>query len=177
MLRWIVYETRNLKNGRRYVGVHLQDGEEFDGYLGSGSVLLAAIAKYGKSSFARRTLHVCGSLDEAYAREREIVDAEWVASGETYNIKHGGLGGRGYKHTDESRRLISQRRTGRRHSEETRRKISEAGVDRRRDPAVRKRISDAMKIANLGRVHSPETRQRISNSMKAAWKEGRRNGP
>jgi group I intron endonuclease len=174
VLRWIVYETRNLKNDKRYVGVHLQDRDEFDGYLGSGSALLAAIAKYGKDGFERRTLHVCGSLEEAYAKEREIVNDEWVASSETYNLKHGGLGGVGYKHTEKTRRLISQKRAGRKHSEETRRKISEAGIDRRRDPAVRKRISDAMKIANLGRVHSPETRQRISNSMKAAWKEGRR---
>lgn len=174
MLHWIVYETRCLKNGRRYVGVHLQEGEDYDGYLGSGPVLLAAIAKYGESSFERRTLHVCNSIDEAYAREREIVNAEWVASAATYNVKQGGLGGRGYKHTVRARRLISRYRTGRRHTEETRRKISKAGFDRRQDPEVRRRISDAMKIANLGRALSPESRQRISDSMKAAWREGRR---
>jgi hypothetical protein len=44
----IVYKTTNLVNERFYIGVHKQEGIEFDGYLGSGKALQNAINKYGK---------------------------------------------------------------------------------------------------------------------------------
>lgn len=176
MLRWIVYETRCLTNGKRYVGVHLQEGEDFDGYLGSGTLLLAAIAKHGAEAFERRTLFVCGSLDEAYDREAEIVTEEWIKRDDTYNIKTGGKGGVGHRHTDESRERIRNYRRGRMHSPETKALLREKMRDTFRDPAVRKRISEAMKYANRGRVLSLETRRKISASMRKAWREGRHGG-
>ena len=176
MLRWLVYETRCLTNGKRYVGVHLQEGEDFDGYLGSGTALLAAIAKHGPEAFERRTLFACGSLDEAYDREAEIVTEEWIKRDDTYNIKTGGKGGFGHKHTDESKERLRNYRLGRPHSPETRELIRERMKDVHSDPTVRLRISEAMKYANRGRVVSLETRKKISESMKKAWREGRRGG-
>jgi len=175
-VRWIVYETRNLVSGKVYVGVHLQDGEDFDGYLGSGTALLAAIAKHGAESFERRTLFVCGSLDEAYTREAEVVTEEFCKREDTYNIKTGGRGGYGHRHTEESRQRLRDYRQGRTHSPETRELISARMRDIHLHPAVREKISVAMKYANRGRVLSKETRAKISESMKRAWREGRR-GP
>lgn len=90
---WIVYETTNKINGKKYVGVHKQDGDEFDGYLGSGKSLASAIGKYGRDNFERRTLHSFESEQEAYACEAEIVTEEWCKRTDNYNLKPGGFGG------------------------------------------------------------------------------------
>lgn len=176
-MQWIVYETLCLANGKRYVGVHLQAGEDFDGYLGSGTALRAAVAVHGPESFERRTLAVCGSIDEAYAREAEIVTEEWVARTDTYNCKTGGRGGYGHRHTKESRERIRNFRLGRRHTPETRELIGQRLRVVHRSPGFRARLSLAMSYANRGRVVTPETRERIAESMRRAWKEGRRRGP
>lgn len=49
MKQYFIYETTNLKNGKKYIGKHY--GELNDSYLGSGTLLKKAIEKYGKESF------------------------------------------------------------------------------------------------------------------------------
>ena len=44
------YQTKNLINGKTYVGVHSTDKLN-DGYLGSGKRLQIAIEKYGRDNF------------------------------------------------------------------------------------------------------------------------------
>lgn len=44
----IIYKTTNLVNGKIYVGQTTRDDEN---YLGSGSVLLQAVKKYGRKKF------------------------------------------------------------------------------------------------------------------------------
>lgn len=55
----IIYKTTNLVNGKIYVGQHVCEFDEFDGYLGSGVKLRAAIRYYGPENFKRETLRVC----------------------------------------------------------------------------------------------------------------------
>ena len=95
---WIVYETTNTVNGKRYIGVHKQDADEFDGYLGSGKHLANAVAKYGRENFAWRPLFSFESEQDAYAREAEIVTEGWCKRKDNYNIKTGGSGG--FPHND-----------------------------------------------------------------------------
>ncbi len=89
----IIYKTINKINGKIYIGKHVQDGSEFDGYLGSGSYLKNAIKKYGKENFIRETLEVVE--DEKLINEREIF---WIAelkstdSDVGYNLTRGGDG-------------------------------------------------------------------------------------
>ena len=90
---WIVYETTNIVNGKKYIGVHRQDGDDFDGYLGSGRAMNAAIRKHGRENFERRTLLAFESKVDAYARETEIVTEEWCKRQDNYNMKPGGAGG------------------------------------------------------------------------------------
>ena len=94
MKEWIVYETRNKRNGKIYVGTHGQKiGTHFDGYLGSGVVLREAIRKYGKEAFERHTLSTHSTELGAYAEERRIVCRDFVERRDTYNTAIGGLGG------------------------------------------------------------------------------------
>ena len=90
---FIVYKTTNLINGRMYIGVHdNKDKKDFDGYLGSGSLILKAIKKYGRENFIRETLHTCEDIEDAFLLESEIVTEEFVERKDTYNISTGGKG-------------------------------------------------------------------------------------
>jgi hypothetical protein len=89
---YIVYETKNLVNGKLYRGAH-KTNDLSDGYLGSGKALANAIEKYGIHSFTRRILESCSSVEEMYAVEEQLVDREWIARPDTYNLVVGGTGG------------------------------------------------------------------------------------
>lgn len=90
---YIAYKTTNTINGKYYIGIHKQENEDFDGYLGSGMALAHAIEKYGKESFIRETLFSFDSLDEAREKEKEIVNTQFCLREDTYNISIGGTGG------------------------------------------------------------------------------------
>ena len=53
---YIIYETKNLKNGKIYIGQH-QTYDLDDGYLGSGTRLKRAIRYYGSEFFKRKILY------------------------------------------------------------------------------------------------------------------------
>ena len=82
----IVYQTTNKINGNIYVGVHTGARRT---YLGSGDNLKRAIDKYGKENFTRETLFE-GTSEEVLEKENEIVNAEFIARRDTYNICLGG---------------------------------------------------------------------------------------
>ena len=127
----IIYKTTNLVNGKIYVGKHNKDN---DNYLGSGKILKQAIKKYGKKNVKRETLE---NVTEENWIEREIFhiednDARNFEVG--YNLSEGGKGAGsdknnpmyGRKHTEESKRKISDSLSGeksvwfgRRHTEQT----------------------------------------------------------
>lgn len=89
-MNYIVYLTTNTINEMKYIGVHKQMGVDFDGYLGSGTRLLRAIRKHGKSNFHRETLFVFSNLSDALSKEAEIVTKELVESSLYYNMTIGG---------------------------------------------------------------------------------------
>lgn len=92
---YYLYEIRNNLNGKIYVGVHKTMDLE-DGYMGSGKILRAAIAKYGAENFTKTILEHFESKEEMYSREKEIVTEEFLAREYTYNLRRGGLGGFDY---------------------------------------------------------------------------------
>jgi Straboviridae putative endonuclease SegB len=55
MSKYTVYETTNLLNGKYYLGVHLTQNIH-DEYLGSGTYIRNAVAKYGVGSFVKVVL-------------------------------------------------------------------------------------------------------------------------
>lgn len=91
---YILYKTINKITNKFYIGVHKQkEGYgpfDFDGYLGSGKVLLQSIEKHGRDNFERVTLYYSDDKEYIYQKERELVDPELK---ESYNINEGGHGG------------------------------------------------------------------------------------
>ncbi len=86
-----IYETTNLINGRKYIGLCTRDD---DNYIGSGKLLKRAVKKYGKENFERKTLATADSFDELlqleeyYIKKFNAVDSE-----EYYNLVEGGKAG------------------------------------------------------------------------------------
>ena len=91
MKKAIVYKTTNKLNGYIYVGVHLICKDEYKcSYLGSGVKFLNSVKKNGKSNYSREILYEFDSLDEAYEKEKDIVNKDFLSAGNVYNIKEGG---------------------------------------------------------------------------------------
>lgn len=177
---YIVYETTNLVNGKYYVGVHQQSDLEFDGYLGSGVAISRAIKKHKSCNFMRVILNVYYDSVEAFNREREIVNDEFVLNKNTYNLCVGG----GPENQDEVSKAISEKSRKRSPASiETKRKISEANKNKvvvscqgkkfavlKTDP---KWLSGEYVAESKGRSHSQESKNKISNSLKSMSKENR----
>ena len=107
---FIVYLTINLKsqiNGKNkiYVGVHkTKDPTIFDGYIGCGVIITQpstymypktpfqyAVKKYGVDSFKRITLFEFDNEKDAYEKEREIVNTDFIKQSHVYNVNLGGI--------------------------------------------------------------------------------------
>ena len=162
-----IYKTTNLLSGRYYIGMHSMDNLE-DGYLGSGLYLKRSLNKHGKENHKLEILEFCTSREELKSRETEIVNLKEIAKKECMNLRVGGQG-RENDHiiTAETRKKMSESHkgqipwmTGKRHTQETRKKISNAGMGRVCKDETRKKISEAQK----GHIVSKETRKRISES-------------
>jgi len=86
-----VYQTKNLVNGKTYIGVHSTNNLN-DEYIGSGSALRKAIKKYGKENFSCVIMAHFDTMAEAYEEERYLVNKDWISKEENYNISIGGMG-------------------------------------------------------------------------------------
>jgi group I intron endonuclease len=177
----IVYKTTNTINGRYYVGVTNDSTKD---YLGSGKALRLAVRKYGKDKFIRETLFSCDNEPEAYAKEAEIVNADFIQREETYNIKEGGYGWPGMKHTEETKKKMSEKakkRTGenntfygKKHSAESKEKMRLAkigvtpinkGVPWSKD--IKKKMSESAK--NRPVVECPHCHKTCQINMAKRW--------
>lgn len=61
--------------------------------MGSGLRIRRAIEKYGVENFEKTVLFECSSAEEMNAKEAEIVNEDFIARDDVYNIKLGGEGG------------------------------------------------------------------------------------
>ena len=147
--KYTVYQTTNLVNGKTYIGVH-QTTESNDQYLGSGSALLKALQKYGRSNFKKDILFEFDTLDDAYVKEAELVNDDFVKSNLTYNLVVGGHGG---WHRRESNlgKLIAKDSIGNRI------------LVRKDDPRL---LSGELLPWNKGTVRTIKANEKISNSLK-----------
>lgn len=89
---YLIYKITNNVNNKIYVGKHKTENKN-DGYMGSGTILNRAIEKYGIDKFTKEILFECDNEVEMNQKEAEIVDEEFVARLDTYNVKLGGQGG------------------------------------------------------------------------------------
>lgn len=189
----IIYKTTNLINGKFYVG---QDYNNDLLYLGSGTILIRAIKKYGRKNFKKEILETCETSQEL--NEREVY---WIAkldarnSSIGYNLAVGGEGSRGYTYhhseeakqkirksksvvTEETRQKMSNAHKGKKHpiSEEVLKKRAEKREKRIQEQIENRRLKDLLKYSpeavekrsktQKGLKRSEETCKRISEANK-----------
>lgn len=90
-----IYRITNKHNGQEYTGRRStkKASAEEDNYFGSGVWLRAAVKKYGRETFTFEVLQYCDTYEELVETERFIVNEEYVARSDTYNLALGGGGG------------------------------------------------------------------------------------
>lgn len=91
-MHYYLYEIKNNINGKIYVGVHKTKVID-DGYMGSGKAIKAAILKYGIKNFTKTILQNFDSQESMFAREKEVVNEQFLNRDDVYNLRRGGLGG------------------------------------------------------------------------------------
>ena len=172
-MKYIIYKIINTKNQKIYIGKH-QTLNVDDSYFGSGIALEKAIKKYGKKWFTKEVLYIFDTEFEMNEKEKEIVNEKFISTNQTYNLGVGGEGGshfKGKKHTEETKKRLSEIAKNRVFSDETKQKISEGNRKRIISDETKKKLSDKAKE----RFSSQKERDRISKSVKTIMTDEVRN--
>lgn len=164
---YTIYKITNKLNGKFYIGSHKTHNLE-DGYMGSGKYLKYAQEKYGIENFTKEILFIFDTQEQMFQKEAEIVNEDFLATENTYNLKRGGFGGWDFINADEELRIEKNRKAIARTQEVVMQKY---GVDNyAKTLAFRERQSAAMReeIKNginrlvrgtfKGQKHSHETK-------------------
>ena len=78
-------------NGKYYIGLHSTNILD-DGYMGSGKKLREDITLLGVDKFIREILYYFETREEAFRKEAELVNRDFVKNELTYNLIQGGIG-------------------------------------------------------------------------------------
>jgi len=175
-MHYYLYEVKNKLNGKIYVGVHKTDNLE-DGYMGSGKIILQAIKKHGVENFEKTILEFFPDVETMFQRESEVINEEFLARDDTYNLRRGGTGGfdwinssgiskfKGKSHSEETKKVLSEHLKGKERPD-----ISEACKKAwaSKPDAEKQAFGDRMATALRGKKKTPEQRAKIAESVRLA---------
>jgi group I intron endonuclease len=148
--------------------------------MGSGKILNRAIEKYGIENFKKDILEYFDTAEEMFAREKELVNDEFLLREDVYNIRRGGFGGFDYINKSGMPKML-----GKHHSRETKDRLAEVLIERRKNgtaPKMTEEVRKNISEAKLGTTYksrpqkSEEHKRKISESIKKKWEEKKQCG-
>jgi len=168
-MHYLIYKITNKLNNKFYVGAH-KTHDKNDEYFGSGKILSRSVEKHGKEKFHKEILHECQTEDDMWVMEANIVDDEFIARPDTYNIKCGGCGGFDFINnnnmnnvTGRAKGIIDKQELAR-----MRDIFSKQLQDSEYKAEFARKISNSLKIyysvnppTFTNRTHSPETKEKM----------------
>lgn len=160
---YLIYRIVHVASGKEYIGHHKTKNIN-DGYMGSGKYLNHAIKKYGISAFHKEILFYLNSAEEMHNKEAELVNEEYLATANTYNLKKGGYGGFDFINKDKELLTIRNRNISNNRdytSENYRKKLSEGVKKGKEGKSYPNRFPSF-----AGKLHTEESKKKISASMK-----------
>jgi len=156
----IVYLVTNRVNGKRYVGKTKRDLDrrwyEHVTHSHGGSEAMAlyrAIRKHGPDAFDLSVLEECDTEEQLDEAEKRWI-RELGTFGREYNMTEGGDGLKGYRHTEETKRRMSESRKGSRNHF--------YGKKWGRQGPLTEEIKEKLRQAHLGLRHTEASRGKIS---------------
>ena len=184
-MKGVIYCYHCISTGKKYIGQ--TDNERRRKYehfshcnkKSRDNKFYRAIKKYGWNNF------IYGVIEEFLIDELDDMETYYIKEYNTfedgYNSVAGGKATRGYKHTEKTKQLLREIKTGTKHSLETRQKMSvdRVGIPNKskgRPQSIesRKRTSERMKGENhplYGKGHSEESKIKMSLSFTEERKE------
>ena len=171
-MHYLVYKITNKLNGKIYVGKH-KTKDESDDYFGSGLLLERAVNKYGKENFVKEIIHRAASEKEMNEMEAKIVDEDFVARSDTYNLKLGGQGG--FDYILENKLFVTDKFYEACHQNWKigRDKLAELMTDEDFKTQFSKKVSDGLKLFYSinqnpfkGKKHSDSAREKMRQAKK-----------
>lgn len=164
---YTIYQITNLINEKIYIGYH-KTVDINDGYMGSGKIITRAITKYGKENFKKEILFIFDNDAAMKAKEKELVNEEFVINQNTYNLVCGGRGGFDYI----NRHGLNDR-TGMIHSSESRSKMASIPTEENRLKCSLRMMKNKLNpnVSKTGKDHpasgskNDEHRKKISESL------------
>lgn len=162
---YTIYKITNQIDGKIYIGSH-KTKDLNDSYMGSGKYLRYAQEKYGIDNFSKELLFVFATAEEMYAKESELVNEEFLATENTYNLKVGGFGGFDYINNNVDNRVSKNKKaiktTQNRHSDKLSSWGRMGGSSRIEKHGLCEKFHEAGKTAMLGKFHTDAAKQKIS---------------
>lgn len=184
MKKFYVYIHTCKVNGKKYVGITTKIKPELRWKEGRGyyqnKYFYSAILKYGWNNFEHEVFEVDSEEEMYYAEKYLIAYYHTTESEFGYNHSVGGeCSFLGCKHSEKTRKRMSEAKKGKPRSEETKRRMSEShrgkpfseehrkhiaevAKKKAKDPEYRKKLSEILK----GKTRSEETKRRISKAAK-----------
>ena len=101
-MHYYLYKITNLINNKIYIGVHRTQNLN-DCYMGSGKRIRHAIKEHGVENFRRDILEHFDTQEAMYAREKEVVNEDFLSLDNVYNMVLGGHDG--FKHMTHEQRV------------------------------------------------------------------------
>lgn len=157
---YLIYQITNKLNGKIYIGKHKTEDKN-DDYMGSGKYLKASQNLHGIENFEKKILFECASEEEMNEKEAELVNEDFVAREDTYNIAIGGDGGWTY---------VNRKRDFKNRSESMKKFFNSMTDEEFKKYHDRRSNNNKLYISSLTEEELLRIKEKISKSLKEFYK-------